>query len=120
VVLTGSLRVPGTIAAWLDEFWHDNGLVPPAIDAAVDGGSVGRVSPDEVATLGARDGVQVIASERTARRHDGWLHPLDALGLEWPEVVLVEPETILREHGEAGLFVAATRAIDALHVAAAG
>jgi DNA helicase IV len=44
------------------------------------------------------------------------LHPLDALGLAWPHVVVVEPERILAEHGEAALFVAATRAIDRLTV----
>jgi hypothetical protein len=111
VSLATSLRLPATIGAWIDDVWRAHGLPPPGIRSAASGGTVRSVR-------GAADrvepGVQVIAPASLARDHEGWLSPLDALGLEWAEVVLVEPERLLAEHGPPGLFVAATRAIDTL------
>jgi hypothetical protein len=113
VALVTSLRLPAAISAWIDATWQGHGLPPPAIRSAAEGGTV-RVDP--AAAKQPAPGVQVIAPASLAAGRDGWLSPLDALGLEWSEVVLVEPERMLVEHGAAGLFVAATRAIDTLTV----
>jgi hypothetical protein len=113
VSLATSLRLPAAIGAWIDDLWQAHDLPPPAIRSAASGGTVRTVR-------GAADrdesGAQVIAPASLARDREGWLSPLDALGLEWAEVVLVEPEMMLAEHGPPGLFVAATRAIDTLTI----
>lgn len=111
VALATSLRLPANISTWIDDTWEQHGLAPPGIDSAADGGTV-RTIPGVAAD--PPPNTQVIAPESLAVHRDGWLSPLDALGLEWSEVVLVEPERILAEHGPPGLFVAATRAIDSL------
>jgi hypothetical protein len=114
--LTSSLRLPGAISRWIDGFWEANGLTPPRIDSAATGGEVVTVSALE--QVRGPHGVvdQVIDADGSAADA---LSPLDALGLEWPGVVLVEPERILAAHGEAGLFIAATRAIDRLTIVSA-
>lgn len=111
VALTTSLRLPATIATWIDDTWRGHGLTPPGIDSAAAGGTV-RTVPGAAANPAPT--TQVIAPASLAKNRDGWLGPLDALGLEWSEVVLVQPEMLLAEHGAPGLFVAATRAIDTL------
>jgi hypothetical protein len=111
VALTTSLRLPATIATWIDDTWQEHGLTPPGIDSAAAGGTV-RTIPGAAAN--PPPNAQVIAPASLAEHRDGWLSPLDALGLEWSEVVLVEHELLLTEHGAPGLFVAATRAIDTL------
>jgi hypothetical protein len=111
VTLATSLRLPAAIGAWIDGTWRQHGLPPPGIVSAADGGTV-RTLPG--AADDPRPGAQVIAPASVADQRDGWLSPLDALGLEWSEVVLVQPERVLAEHGPPGLFVAATRAIDTL------
>ena len=113
VALVTSLRLPAAISAWIDATWQDHGLPPPAIRSAAGGGTV-RFDP--AAAQHPSSGVQVIAPASLAAGREDWLSPLDALGLEWSEVVLVEPELLLAEHGPPGLFVAATRAIDTLTV----
>lgn len=114
VTLTSSLRMPSAIAAWIDRFWVDHGLPAPAIRCAVEGGRVEELrGPLDAA---ARPGAQVVTAASAVRAGPDRASPLDALGLEWPEVLLVDPERILAEHGPAGLFVAATRAIDTLTV----
>ncbi len=113
VSLGTSLRLPANIGAWIDRFWQQQGLSPPQIRSAAAGGVVRDVSG---AARDAASGAQVIAPAGLSAGHDGWLSPLEALGLEWSEVVLVEPERILDEHGPPGLFIAATRAIDTLTI----
>jgi hypothetical protein len=117
VSLATSLRLPATIGAWIDDLWRAHDLPPPGIRSAADGGTVRSVRG---AADRADPGVQVIAPASLAVGREGWLSPLDALGLEWAEVVLVEPEMLLAEHGPPGLFVAATRAIDTLTIDRAG
>ncbi len=135
VTLTTSLRLPATIGTWIDDTWRGHGLSTPSIVSAAEGGTVRTLDgasgggTDRIRSRAADgptvDGVaaeppppeaQVIAPASLVDRGDGWLSPLDALGLEWSEVVLVDPERILAEHGPPGLFVAATRAIDTLTV----
>lgn len=111
VTLTTSLRLPANIGTWIDALWRRHGLPAPRIHSAATGGTVRTV---DGAADRAPPGAQVIAPASLAAGRDGWLHPLDALGLEWSEVILVAPERILEEHGPPGLFVAATRAIDTL------
>ncbi|MEX2503895.1 MAG: hypothetical protein WD378_03535, partial [Egicoccus sp.] len=113
VALATSLRLPTAISAWIDATWQKLGLPPPAIRSAAGGGTV-RL--DATAAEDPSTGAQVIAPASLAAGRDGWLSPMDALGLEWSEVVLVEPERLVAEHGPPGLFVAATRAIDTLTV----
>jgi hypothetical protein len=113
VSLATSLRLPSTIGSWLDTYWHERGLPSPGIRSAAPGGTVRTVSG---AAAHPSDGAQVIGPASLTTDREGWLDPLDALGLEWPEVVLLAPERILTEHGPAGLFVAATRAIDVLTI----
>jgi hypothetical protein len=115
VSLRTSLRVPESIARWLDRWWEDHGLAAPGVRAAAAGGTVHE--HDRAGLDGAGDGgATTIAPASLAGRHEGWLDPTEAVGLEWSTVRLVEPERILEEHGPAGLFIAATRAIDELHV----
>jgi hypothetical protein len=111
--LTSSLRLPAAISGWIDGFWEENGLTPPRIRSAAGGGEVLTVSSIEQARKRRPTIDQIIDAAGSA---DGALSPLDALGLEWPGVVLVDPQRILDEHGEAGLFIAATRAIDRLTI----
>ena len=113
VALATSLRLPAAISAWIDTTWREHGLRPPAIRSAATGGTV-RL--DATAAEHPPADAQVIAPASLAAGREDWLSPLDALGLEWSEVVLVEPELLLAEHGPPGLFVAATRAIDTLTV----
>lgn len=113
VALATSLRLPAAIGAWIDDTWRGHGLLPPAIRSAARGGTVRF---DAAAAEHPPADAQVIAPARLADGRAGWLSPMDALGLEWPEVVLVEPEMLLAEHGPPGLFVAATRAIDTLTI----
>lgn len=114
VTLATSLRLPAAIATWIDDTWRSHGLAPPGIRSAAAGGTV-RSVPDGADRPAA--GAQVIAPASLTAARDDWLSPLDALGLEWSEVVLVAPDRILAEHGPPGLFVAATRAIDTLTLA---
>ena len=115
VQLGTSLRMPASVAAWIDAQWAARGWDPPAVRCAAVGGAVvpvaavPRDADDDPAT-------QVIAPASRAGRRDGWLGPAEAVGLEWPRVVLVDPDQIVAEHGPAGLFIAATRAIDTLLV----
>ncbi|MFA9446709.1 hypothetical protein [Egicoccus sp. AB-alg6-2] len=111
VALTTSLRLPAAISTWIDRFWLEHGLPQPGIRSAAVGGEV-RTSAGAAERAGPH--AQVLAPAGLAAQNDRWLSPLDALGLEWPEVVLLGPERILAEHGPPGLFVAATRAIDLL------
>jgi hypothetical protein len=113
VSLETSLRLPTTISAWIDRFWQQQGLPAPQIRSAAAGGTVRTVAG---AADRPADGAQVIGPASLTKEHRDRLHPLDALGLEWPEVVLLEPERLLAEHGAPGLFVAATRAIDVLTI----
>ncbi|MBY5161141.1 AAA family ATPase [Salsipaludibacter albus] len=113
VSLSTSLRLPSSIAAWIDAFWADHGQPPPEVRSAAAGGAVHRVDdlPDDPEAA-------VIAPVSRIDRASGsdWLDPAEAVGLEWPHVVVVAPEEIWREHGPAGLFIAASRAIDHLTV----
>ncbi|HEX9888182.1 MAG TPA: hypothetical protein VGA69_01790 [Nitriliruptorales bacterium] len=109
--LRTSLRVPDALAGWIDRWWTERDLEPPRIRSAAGGGRV-----RELTAIGGIDAGQVIAPASVARRHDGWLDPTEAVGLEWSIVVLADPDAILDEHGPAGIFIAATRAIDELHV----
>lgn len=113
VSLVTSLRLPANISAWIDGFWQQQGLSPPEIRSAATGGLVREVSG---AASEVVPGAQVIAPASLSVSQDGWLSPLEALGLEWSEVVLAEPERMLDEHGPPGLFIAATRAIDTLTI----
>ncbi len=114
VDLRTSLRVPDVIAAWIDDRWQRRGLAAPRIRTAARGGEV-REHPLSALDHGAA-GAATIAPASRARRRDGWLDPTEAVGLEWSSVDLVAPDEILAEHGAAGLFIAATRAIDTLDV----
>lgn len=114
--LTSSLRLPAAISRWIDGFWEANGLTPPRIASAATGGEVVTVSSVEQVRGPHGTVDQVIDADGSAA---GALSPLDALGLEWPGVVLVDPKRILAAHGEAGLFIAATRAIDRLTIVSA-
>jgi hypothetical protein len=111
--LTSSLRLPAAIGSWIDRFWEENGLTPPRIRSAAGGGEVVTVSSIEQARERRPTIDQIIDAAGSDAEA---LSPPDALGLEWPGVVLVEPRRILDEHGEAGLFIAATRAIDRLTI----
>lgn len=112
VSLRTSLRVPSDIAVWLDERWEEHGLEPPRLRTAAPGG---RVVEHDLADL-ADDDVATIAPASRSSARDAWLDPTEAVGLEWPTVRVVAPDEILAEHGPPGLFIAATRAIDELHV----
>lgn len=112
VSLRTSLRMPVRISRWIDDTWSSHGLAPPAIPCAADGGTV-VLHHDEQALP---PGSQVIAPATQARRHPDWLGPPEAVGLEWPDVTLIDPAGILHEHGPPGLFIAASRAIDTLNV----
>jgi hypothetical protein len=113
VGLRTSLRMPDAIARWVDDRWHRAGLPAPAVRSAVGGGHVGTVPPGTPLPAEA----QVIGPASRVDHDPDWLTPAEAVGLEWPEVVLLDPDTILADHGPAGLFIAATRAIDRLHLA---
>lgn len=115
VRLRTSLRLPTAVSSWIDDWWVAHGLPAPGIACAAGGGTV--VVVDDASAVAEPDpATQVIAPASLAGRHDGWLDPAEAVGLEWPRVVLVDPEAMLAEHGPAGVFIAATRAIDALEV----
>jgi len=118
VELRTSLRMPVAVADWIDAQWTDRGWQPPGVACAAPGGVV-----EEVATvpqgLDGDPAVQVIAAAPIAADRSGWLDPAEAVGLEWPRVVLVDPDAIVAAHGPAGLFIAATRAIDTLTIAPA-
>ncbi len=117
VALRTSLRLPGAIADWIDEFWRRHGRPAPAIRSAVTGGEVVTITAldDDLPEPGPARAV--IASRAHAAHHEGWLDATEAVGLEWPEVVLVDPARIWSEDGAAGVFIAASRAIDRLVVA---
>lgn len=124
--LRTSLRLPSAIAAWIDRFWVDHDEVPPSIRSAVAGGNVEEVTAgrsgsldDRVAAALAGDepgAAAVIAASSLARTRDDWLDATEAVGLEWPHVVLVDPERTWHEDGPAGVFIGASRAIDRLTV----
>lgn len=118
VGLRTSLRMPASVGDWIDVQWTNRGWPPPAVACAAPGGTVEHVArmPPGVEDDPA---VQVIAAGRLAAAHDGWLDPAEAVGLEWPRVVLVDPDAIVAQHGAAGLFIAASRAIDTLTIAPA-
>jgi hypothetical protein len=117
VALATSLRMPAAVGEWIDDEWTARGWQPPGVRCAATGGSVDHAAalPDDPADDPT---TQVIAPGSRAARRDGWLGPAEAVGLEWPRVVLVDPDRIVAEHGPAGLFIAATRAIDRLLVVA--
>ncbi len=126
--LRTSLRLPAGIAAWIDRFWVGHGRPPPGIRSAVAGGILEEVEASDPAAVddcvaaalaGADPGVTaVIAPAGLARTRDDWLDATEAVGLEWPHVVLVDPERTWREAGPAGVFIGASRAIDRLTVVA--
>ncbi len=117
VELRTSLRMPVAVAAWVDAQWAARGWTPPRVACAAAGGTVEEVTTMPEGLVGD-PAVQVIAAASVAADHDDWLDPAEAVGLEWPRVVLVEPDAIVADHGAAGLFIAATRAIDTLTVVA--
>lgn len=116
VSLRTSLRMPVAVANWIDAQWAARGWNPPQVVCAAAGGQVEETPtmPD----IGDDPAVQVIAAGSRASAHPEWLDPAEAVGLEWPRVVLVDPDAIVDQHGAAGLFIAATRAIDTLTVVA--
>lgn len=126
--LRTSLRLPSAVADWIDRFWEDHGEVAPGIRTAVAGGRVGVVASDGdhdavvadvlAVAQGPAAATAVIAASSLARRREGWLDAAEAVGLEWPHVVLVDPERIWAEDGPAGVFIGASRAIDELTVIA--
>ncbi len=109
VDLQTSLRMPEAIGRWIDEAFTAHGLSAPRIRCAAGGGTItrpGAPPPD----------AQVIAPASRVDEGSDWLTPAEAAGLEWPAVAVVAPEQILAEHGRAGLFIAASRAIDTLNL----
>lgn len=117
VELGASLRLTSAISGWIDRFWAEQGLEPPRIATLARGGTVSEhESVAEARRVAGPDAQLIVAGEGADDRIDGARTPFEALGLEWHSVILVDPEGMLEELGEPGLFVAATRAIDRLAV----
>lgn len=117
VQLGASLRLPSEISGWIDRFWAEQCLEPPGIATLAQGGTVSEHgSVAEAHRVAGPDAQFIVPGKGADEKIDGARTPFEALGLEWRSVILVDPEGILAEFGEPGLFVAATRAIDCLAV----
>lgn len=117
VELGASLRLPVEISGWIDAFWAEHGLEPPGISTLAQGGAVTEhASVGEARRVLGPEAQLIGTSSDAGDGSDGGRTPFEALGLEWHSVILVDPERILADLGEPGLFVAATRAIDRLAV----